>query len=1463
MTGRGTSVVSRLARAGVAASVLVAAALIAAVSAPPAGAAWAAVERVSEGTGGIEGDAASGSPSISWDGRYVAFSSTSTNLIGGDTNGVSDIFLHDRTAGTTSRISIATGGGEANGASSAPSISGDGRYVGFTSDADNLVADDTNTYSDVFIRDTLTGVTERVSTSTAGDHGNLPSGAPSVSWNGRFVAFYSLANNLVAGDTNSWWDVFIKDRNNGYTQRVSVSSGGAQSDGMSYEPAISFDGRFVAFTSAATSLVAGDTNSTDDIYLRDRVAGTTERISVASDGSNTDSGSYRSSISYDGKFVAYESLATNVVASDTNGTWDVFVRNRDAAGNERVSVATDGSQAQGNSRGRAISWDGSRVSFASTGSLVVPGDTNLVGDAFLRDRLASTTSRLSVSGAVQVSAEAFDSVIAGDGRSAGFVTAGDFPTVVSDSNGVDDVYVADSGDAPLTSTPSPVALPELTPGPPPVAPTGLVATPASDSQVDLAWSDNSSDETIFKIERRQGLGAYAFVADVAANATSYSDSGLTGATGYTYRVRAANPDARSGYSNEATATTFPSVPPAAPSDLTALAVTGIQIDLSWSDNSIGETGFKVERRSGVDPFSEVAALTPDVTAYADTELAPLTTYWYRTKATGFVGDSGYSNEASATTLADVPPASPSALQVLTTTADQAHLKWSDTATNETGFEIERAGPGGAFALVATTGPDAETYVDTGLLAATPYRYRVRATNTGGPSVFTNTATGTTKPAPVCKRSQVAFASNRAGNFEIYVANEDGSGLRRVTDTPYNESRPVFVPGSDKIVFVSDESGAGTDIFTMNLDGSNRTRLTTDPGDDASPVAAEGVIAFDSDRTGTKQIWMMNLDGSAQTQITSRTEGASDPTLAPIAAGNKLAFHGFEPSVSNLQIFTMTYTVSPFTGSTPTRMSPADTSMQGQPAFSPDGARIAFISDVEDSQFDLNVYSLAGGTRTRLTNDADFESRPWFSPDGARVFAASFAPGNSDIFSYGTGPPASIASDPATDIDPSASMASPWAVAPSSNFLAEGASAGGFETWVLLSNPDPAKTVTSCITYLTSDGVVQGPVVSIPPLSRRSVRVGATVQSFDVSTVAEGIDGTVLAERALYSTRPDTSGAHVGRAASSPAYQWYAAEGATAGGFETWVLVANAGMDPATVSVNFLTSSGVIPGPQGVTLGPGVRQSYRASTYAPGQFNVASEVISTGAPVLVERASYVNTAQKKGATDSPAVNELRRRWYLAEGAAAGTFETWILVSNPQPTDTTVDIKYLTPIGEIQGPRETIPARSRRSYNIADSGFITFNVSTDVSATAGVVAERAMYVSDPQLGRGASTGEGVPVAGNDWIAVEGATAGGFTTWVLIANPNYVPACVNVTYLRDTGPLAHIPNPVCLPPRSRRSIKVNDQVTTFDVSTRVTSTTGTDPTNGVTAPTAQPVLVERAVYTPPGASQDSTAGPAIRLG
>jgi hypothetical protein len=231
-------------------------------------------ERVSVATGGAEGnnESASFQASISADGRYVALQSLATNLVSGDTNAQQDVFVRDRQSGTTERVSVATGGAEGNSSSYAPSISADGRFVAFYSLASNFAAGDTNGYVDVFVRDRQSGTTERVSMATGGAQENNNSYNPAISADGRFVAFYSLASNLVAGDTNLASDVFVRDRQSGTTERASVATGGAEAEGNGHseEPSISSDGRFVAFASPASNLVAGDSNNNSDVFERDR-----------------------------------------------------------------------------------------------------------------------------------------------------------------------------------------------------------------------------------------------------------------------------------------------------------------------------------------------------------------------------------------------------------------------------------------------------------------------------------------------------------------------------------------------------------------------------------------------------------------------------------------------------------------------------------------------------------------------------------------------------------------------------------------------------------------------------------------------------------------------------------------------------------------------------------------------------------------------------------------------------------------------------------------------------------------------------------------------------------------------------------------------------------------------------------------------------------------------------------------
>jgi Tol biopolymer transport system component len=345
-------------------------------------------DRVSVSSLGAEGDYGSYYPSISDDGRYVAFHSSANNLVAGDSRFM-DVFVHDRQTGTTERVSVSSLGAEADGSSYAASISADGRCVAFDSLAANLVAGDGNDEQDVFVHDRQTGTTERVSVSSAGDEGHSSSllkGSllPSISDDGRYVAFGSYANNLVAGDTNGARDVFVHDRQTGTTERVSVSTFGAEANGYSYAASISADGRYVAFASVADTLVAGDDNRHGDIFVHDRQTGTTGRVSVSSGGAEANHDSYYPSISGDGRYVAFGSYATNLVAGDDNDLIDVFLHDRQTGTTERVSVSSAGAEGHGSSRYPSISGEGRCVAFQSSAANLVLGDSNLVLDVFVR-----------------------------------------------------------------------------------------------------------------------------------------------------------------------------------------------------------------------------------------------------------------------------------------------------------------------------------------------------------------------------------------------------------------------------------------------------------------------------------------------------------------------------------------------------------------------------------------------------------------------------------------------------------------------------------------------------------------------------------------------------------------------------------------------------------------------------------------------------------------------------------------------------------------------------------------------------------------------------------------------------------------------------------------------------------------------------------------------------------------------
>ena len=352
--------------------------------------------RVSVDSSGVQGNRNSYSPAISSTGRFVAFTSLASNLVAGDTNGDTDVFVHDRDPdgngifdegnGITFRVSIRTSGLEANSASGHPSISDDGSQVAFDSGASNLVVGDTNRVTDVFVRDWVVSQTTRVSVDSSGVQGDGESAAPSISRNGNVVGFHSFATNLVAHDVNNQYDVFVRDRSAGATEIVSVDSSGIAADKWSFGASLSDDGQFVAFYSWSDNLVAGDTNSTGDVFLRDRAARTTERVSVDSAGNEADGPSFSPAVSPDGTVVAYESGADNLVANDGNGLDDLFVRDRSAGTTSVVSMSCLGEFGDGFSTLTAITSDNRFVAFASYADNLIANDTNGFGDVLLLDR---------------------------------------------------------------------------------------------------------------------------------------------------------------------------------------------------------------------------------------------------------------------------------------------------------------------------------------------------------------------------------------------------------------------------------------------------------------------------------------------------------------------------------------------------------------------------------------------------------------------------------------------------------------------------------------------------------------------------------------------------------------------------------------------------------------------------------------------------------------------------------------------------------------------------------------------------------------------------------------------------------------------------------------------------------------------------------------------------------------------
>lgn len=444
-----------------------------------------AIDRVSVRSDGLQANGPSAAPAVSAFADCTAFATDATNLLPGrqDSNSATDVYVFDRRTQTVERVSVASDGSQANRASQTqgfrPGIDAACTCVAFSSDATNLVPDDTNHVTDVFVRDLVAQSTERVSLG-AGGESNGPSSFSSVSADCGLVAFQSTASNLVSGDTNNTSDIFVSSRSGGGATRVNVAADGSEANGASITPSISADGRCVAFASAATNLLGSDTNGTMDVYVAcDGVV--TCRASVDSNGNQANGVNFLPGLSADGNLVVFKSLASNLVPGDLNTAADVFVHNCQTGETERVSVGNRGQQGNDNSFPGTISNDGRFVAFGSFASNLIVGlGTRSQAQIYVRDRENHTTVLISKNLAGRASNGSAPDVppsITADGNFVAFASSAS-DLVIADTNGVQDAFSAglpcdDPTDCPPGSecengvcvppaTPTPTPTPECT-----------------------------------------------------------------------------------------------------------------------------------------------------------------------------------------------------------------------------------------------------------------------------------------------------------------------------------------------------------------------------------------------------------------------------------------------------------------------------------------------------------------------------------------------------------------------------------------------------------------------------------------------------------------------------------------------------------------------------------------------------------------------------------------------------------------------------------------------------------------------------------------------------------------------------------------------------------------------------------------------------------------------------------------
>jgi len=911
------------------------------------------IQRISTNASGVEGDRGGYEPAYSPNGTRVVFSSPSTNLVAGDTNDETDIFVKDLATGVVTLVSVNTAGVQGDGYSVQPVFSPDGSKVAFLSSASNLVPDDTNELTDIFVKDLITGAITRISTSGSGAQSSNVSTNPVFSPDGTKIAFLSVAKNLVPNDTNDGYDIFVKHLSTGAIQRVSTSASGGQANSSFFfaetmSPVFSPDGTKIAFFSAASNLVPGDNNVTFDVFVKNLDTGAITRASTDQAGVEAkkpvgiDYNSFpdhRPAFSPDGRKIAFHAPADNLVPGDTNGSFDIFVKDLITGAITRVSTNASGVEGDRSSFDPIFSADGGKIAFRSESANLVADDTNSLMDVFIKDLATGAITRVSTDAAGRegngASPEQFI-VFSPDGGEIAFVSRAD-NLVPGDTNNDIDIFVKSILVAPVAGAD---------------AYTTYYDAPFTvDAAHGLLANDGDANEDALTATLVQGPAHGTISLDAVGSFTYTPDGTFVGIDRFTYRATDGSLSS--------------------PDTTVSVTVNGniIRVSTTASGAQVGYPG-SVTSLSGSTP-----RFLPDGrVAFASqlTNLVPGDTNGVFLDI--FIKDP----DTDEITLATAGSNSHSSTPAFS--ADGRYMVFFSSADN----------------LVAgDTNQTSDIFVED---LATGEITRVSTSAAGAQA----NASSFLSPAISADGGKVAFASfatnlvaGDTGLADIFVKDLTTGAVTRVTaDGQGGVLNPVFSPDGTKLAFESSGSNlipgdplGGAGIFVADLTTGDVTRVSTSAvGAPANSFSIYPVFSPDGNKVAFYSDAANLVPGdtlhSIDLFLKDLTTGAIN-FVSTDAAGNRLPVIGVTNSA---------------------------------PAFSPDGTQIAFALDPYDPldtsiRMEIYVKDLVTGNLRQVSMDSfevqesDGAYYPVFSPDGKKVafesFSSNLVPGDTnnrpDIF----------------------------------------------------------------------------------------------------------------------------------------------------------------------------------------------------------------------------------------------------------------------------------------------------------------------------------------------------------------------------------------------------------------------------------------------------------------------------------